>query len=153
MDEFGSLVGAVIGVVGFIVEQQIVYIGVVVLDAVECFARSLALADDKPCAALGGGTQGSLGIIGRITRGGIGIGGVAVRVGEGLHALPQHGVCPILRAGGACHQCNGLSACRDQRRVIGLVDERCVVGGGGHGILFLRRVGGVSRLAGSQPRQ
>ena len=32
MDEFGSLVGAVIGVVGFIVEQQVVYIGVVVLE-------------------------------------------------------------------------------------------------------------------------
>ena len=64
-------------------DRQVVYIGVVVLDAVECFARGLALADDKPCAALGGGTQGSFGIIGRITRGGIGIGGVAVRVGEG----------------------------------------------------------------------
>ena len=131
---------------GFIVEQQVVYIGVVVLDAV-CFARSPRPGRRQALRRFSAAaSQGSLGIIGRITRGGIGIGGVAVRVGEGLHALPQHGVCPVLCAGGACHQCNGLSACRDQRRVIGLVDERCVVGGGGHGILFLRRVGGVSRL-------
>ena len=153
MDKAGRIVSAIVVAVRLAVKQQVVDVRVVFLHAVERRAHGVAAADHELCAALGGSAQGGLGLVCGVARGSLGVGGIAVRVGERLYALPQHGILAGFRAAGAGHQHDGLSAGQCGRRVIGLVDKGRVVRRGGYSVLLLRGAGSLRILAGGQPCQ
>ena len=117
MDKAGRIVSAIVVTVRLTVKQQVVDVRVVFLHAVERRAHGVAAADHELCAALGGSAQGGLGLVCGVARGSLGVGGIAVRVGERLYALPQHGILAGFRAVGAGHQHDGLSAGQCGRRV------------------------------------
>ena len=128
-------------------------IRVAALNPVEGRAHRVPTADNELCAAFCRSTQGRLGIICRISRGGLAFRRVAVGIGKGLHALPQHGIRAAFRALGACGQHNFSAAHRDQRRVLRLVDKAGIIGGGRHSMLLLLTAGGLYALAGTQSSQ